>query len=173
MAVEPLLVKLNDFITGHPKRAFFGKPAREKEIASLEKAIGRRLPAAHRLFLSRHDGGFISLMGEKGQQGWNLGDARWNSNTFLGVKGIARSYRQLQKLAVNVFDWEGPWPYVPVLQTDGQETLVFGPPDRRGESPVLDAFHEVGPDEWDVAFKSFEALLRAYLKDEGDIDAVA
>jgi hypothetical protein len=170
---SPLLQKLKSFIATHPSRAFFGKPAAAAAIARLEAYLGRSLPPAHRQFLRHSDGGFISLMGEKGDEGWTKGDAAWNSNTFLSVVEIRKEFSQLRKLGLDVFGWEGAWPFVPFLRTANQETLVFGPAKRDGDSPVLDAFHEVGPDEWDVAFRSFDSLLRAYVKGEGEVEVIA
>ena len=41
------------------------------------------------------------------------------------------------------------------------------------ETASVDAFHEVGPEDWEVLFKSFEELLKAYLKGEGEMETVA
>lgn len=170
---NPFLDKLRKYVESHPKTAFFGKPATTESIAQLESVIGRALPQAHREFLLTFDGGFISIVGSKGDEDWDVPTARWNSNCFLKVKDIAKEYRQLKKIASTVFEWKDPWHFVPVMQTSGQELLAFAPANRKGESQIVDAFHEVGPEDWSPVFKSFDSLLKAYLSGEGEIETIA
>lgn len=58
-----------------------------------------------------------------------------------------------------------------MCSTEGGEWLLLDSGD--GERPVLDAHHEVGPEEWRPVYGSFEALLAAYLDGDGRIETVA
>src|SRR5690349_10744272 len=85
--VADVLDALDEVIGKLKGRAFFGKPAKEKAIAGLEKKLGRKLPGLHRAFLRRHDGGFINISRSEDEKFMG-----WNSNTFLSVKEIAKEF---------------------------------------------------------------------------------
>ncbi|HEY7115512.1 MAG TPA: SMI1/KNR4 family protein [Tepidisphaeraceae bacterium] len=171
--MNDLLQRLQEFVAAHPRRAFFDAAASADAVAGLEAAIGVRLPAAYRQFLLAFDGGFINTSGGTPEdQRWDLGTARWNSNHLLGIRGIQKEFAQWAKIGRDVFGVE-PWPYIPFCQTSGQELLVLGPEGADGEAPVLDAFHEAPPEEWEVLYPSFRAFLSAYLDGEGRVKTIA
>jgi hypothetical protein len=168
-----LIERLRRFIAAHPKRAFFDAPASPGAVDGLEAGIGVRLPGAYHQFLLAFDGGFINIAGSSPDDpDWDLGTARWNSNHLLGTAQIQKEHAQWARIGRDVFGVE-PWPFIPFCQTSGQELLVFGPVGADGEAPVLDAFHEVPPEEWGVLYPDFRAFLSAYLDGEGRVETIA
>lgn len=168
--MDKLFERLAAYIAAHPNTAFFNPPATPKEIAEVESAIGVQLVAEHKSFLGRFNGGFIDVS-DIGPDA--LPDAAWNSNNLLSTKQIAKEYLQWATIGADVFGYEGTWPYVPFCQTEGQELLVLGPSKPGGSAPVLDAFHEMPPDEWSSLYPSFTEFLNAYLDGEGKVKTIA
>lgn len=168
--MDKLLERLAAYIAAHPQTAFFNTPATSDEIAAVESALGVPLPNEYRAFLARHNGGFIDVS-EIGPEA--LPDAAWNSNTLLGTVQLMKEYRQWANIGADVFGFQGKWPYIPFCQTEGQELLVFGPSTAGRAAPVLDAFHEMPPDEWSERYPSFTAFLEAYLDGEGNVNTIA
>jgi hypothetical protein len=172
--MNELLQRLRDFIAAHPERAFFDAPATPADIATEEATIGVPLPESYRQFLLTFNGGFINISGlQRSEEDWDRGTARWNSNYIFGTKLLAKEYAQLEKLARDVFAVEGTWEFVPFCQTSGQEILVFGPRQANQDTPVLDAFHEMPPDDWSVLYPSFAHFLKAYIDGEGEASIIA
>jgi hypothetical protein len=128
--------------------------------------MGVQLPVGYKAFLGRYNGGFIDVS-EIGPDA--LGDAAWNSNNLLSTKQVVKEYRQWAKIGADVFGYRGTWPYIPFCQTEHQELLVLGPSRPGLSAPVLDAFHEMPPDEWSVLYSSFTEFLQAYLDGEGRV----
>lgn len=171
--MDELLVRLRQHIADQPNRCFFRPAATLAAIAEAEAAIGMLLPSDYKRFLASFDGGFISICGQPGDEFWDEAAARWNSNSFSGVEQLVAEFKDLQLIWKEDLHWEGPWPYIPFCNTNGQERLVFGTPSETGEWPVLDAFHEVGPEEWRELYPSFAALVFAYLAGDGRINTIA
>ena len=173
--MEKLLQQFRDFALANPSRAFFGKPATPKALATIEKAIGAPLPPAYRAFLSAFDGGFINVSGGNPKdKDWDLGDARWNGNHFLTTKEVLEEYKMWAKIGADVFGFEGCWPYIPFCRTEGQELLVLDTTGKKAANPpILDAFHEMPPEEWRVLSPGLEKFLRAYLSKNGAIETIA
>lgn len=154
--------------------AAFSDPQRpQAAIAEAEAAVGLPLPSEYKRFLATFDGGFISICGQPDDDHWDESAARWNSNSFSGVEQLVNEFKDLQLIWKKDLHWKGPWPYIPFCNTKGQERLVFGVPSDSGEWPVLDAFHEVGPQEWRPLYPSFAALFSAYLTGDGQINTIA
>lgn len=170
--MDELLARLRAFIAANPSRCVFHPGATESAIEAAESATGVPIPADYRAFLRCFDGGFISVCGERTDADWNEAGARWNSNSLYGTEQMVAEFTDQQLIWQSDLGWVGPWPYLPFCYTTGQEFLVFGPA-AGSTRPVLDAFHEVGPSEWGVLYPSFEALLRAYLDGEGNIETIA
>jgi hypothetical protein len=171
--MDELLARLRQYAADHPNRCFFRPAASAAAIAEAEAAIGLPLPNDYKQFLATFDGGFISICGEPGDEYWTESTARWNSNSLSGVEQLVAEFKDVQLIWKVDLNWEGPWPYIPFCNTNGQERLVFGAPEKSGESPVLDAFHEVGPEEWRQLYPCFAALLSAYLAGDGQMNTIA
>jgi hypothetical protein len=170
--MEQMLKRLGDFVDANPKRAYFNAPASAKDIAALEGAIGLPLPDDYKQFLSAFNGGFINVSGiEHGTKHWNAKTARWNSNHLLGTQEIKKEYKQWKTFGSEVFGMEGKWEFVPFCQTSEQELLMFGPR-AAGNWPVIDAYHEMPPEEWSKLYASFEKFLAAYLRGKGEVKTI-
>ncbi|MFO0800638.1 MAG: SMI1/KNR4 family protein [Gemmataceae bacterium] len=170
--MEALLAELRDYVAAHPQLCFFRPGATVVELDAAESTIGFSIPADYRLFLKSFNGGFISLVGRADEPDWDESTARWNSNTLFGAEELAAQYRDQRTIWEVDLKWPGRWPYLPFCHTSSQELLVFGP-NGGEERPVLDAFHEVGPDEWGLLYPNFEDLLRAYLSGNGDMQIIS
>jgi hypothetical protein len=171
--MDDLISRLRKYVADHPDRCFFRPGASAASITEAEAAIGFPLPGDYKKFLATFDGGFISISGQPVDEFWNEAAARWNSNAFSGLEQLVADYKELQQIWKVDLHWEGPWPYIPFFRTNGQEQLVFGAQSENGNWPVLDAFHEVGPEEWLELYPSFAALLASYLAGEGRMNTVA
>ena len=126
------------------------------------------IPPSYRQFLRRFNGGFINISASKpGDEYWDLGSARWNSNWLFGTADVLNEFTVLQD---RVDEESG---ILPFCQTSGQESLVFGPAENGDEPPVLDAFHEYPSSEWGELYPNFESLLRAYISKKGKIKTIA
>ncbi len=164
---------LQSFVERRPTLACFQPGASAAEIDAAEAALGVQIPAPYREFLLRFDGGFISLCGETSAPDWDYDSAAWNSNLLLGTKKLVEEYADQSAIWRLDRGWAGVWPYLPFCHTEGQEWLVFGPPDAADQRPVRDAFHEVGPEEWGVLYPGFQEFLLAYVQGEGRVSTVA
>jgi hypothetical protein len=171
--MDELVARLQQYVADHPNRCFFRPAASAAAIAAAEVALGLPLPSDYKHFLATFDGGFISICGEPGDEYWSESTARWNSNSLSGLEQLVAEHKDLQLIWKEDLNWEGPWPYIPFCNTNGQERLVFGARSESGEWPVLDAFHEVGPEEWRELYPSFAALLSAYLAGDGQMNTIA
>jgi hypothetical protein len=171
--MDQLLARLQQYVADHPNRCFFRPAASSAAIAAAEVAMGVPLPGDYKRFLATFDGGFISLCGQPGDEQWDEVSARWNSNSFSGIDQLVTEFEDLRLIWKEDLHWEGWWPYIPFCNTSGQEKLVFGSRSETGERPVLDAFHEVGPEEWRELYPSFAALLAAYLAGDGQMNTIA
>ncbi|RYF12916.1 MAG: SMI1/KNR4 family protein [Oxalobacteraceae bacterium] len=163
MDVSELLDKLDVLIERLPGRAIFELPASEDDVIAVEGVIGRALPEAYRAFLLRHDGGFVATNRVAREDEKALSAERWNANHLRGCDDLVREYKDAIILERDIKPDLTDWPYVPFCQTNGQETLVFGPPGPDGVHPVLDAFHEIGAAEWGVLANSFADFLALYI----------
>ena len=160
------------FIHRHPTLCCFQPPAAPSAIAEAEAAVGTPFPEPYRQFLSRFNGGFISLCGHTTAPDWAPESAEWNSNALFGTARLVREYTDQQQIWQLDRGWSGGWPYLPFCHTEGQELLVFGPPSAGRSRAVLDAWHEVGPDEWGVLYPGFEDFLSAYVRGEGRVETI-
>jgi hypothetical protein len=168
--MEKLLLKLDEGCRTNPGRYIFNAPASKKDITLLEKALGIKLPASYKKFLMCFNGGFICDQEVGGDEGMSVADAAWNSNFLHGLGDIKAAFTRK----------EGRWKqsgskacYIPFCSTGNQETLVFrNPLDEHGESPVIDAWHEAPPAEWEAVYKDFTELLRDYVNNEGEIKTI-
>lgn len=173
MELADTIRQLGALIARCPDRAFFDGPASEADIAGTEAAIGRALPDAYKQFLRAHNGGFIAQEAVTERDEATLDAEAWNANHLLGCDAIRHEYRDAFLIARDVEPDLGDWPFIPFCQTEGQETLVFGPPGPNGIAPVLDAFHEVGADEWGVLAPGFHVFLNRYVDTEGFPETIA
>ncbi|HEX6738246.1 MAG TPA: SMI1/KNR4 family protein [Vicinamibacteria bacterium] len=162
---------LQRYVEAHPAACGFGAGAAAAEIAAAESALGLPIPEPYRRFLARFDGGFISLCGSTTDADWDPGSAEWNSNALFGTERLVREYLDQQAIWQLDRGWQGRWPYLPFCHTEGQELLVFAPP-AAAERAVLDAWHEVGPQEWRVVYRGFDDFLAAYVSGEGRVETI-
>ncbi|MCL1132590.1 SMI1/KNR4 family protein [Shewanella sairae] len=167
-----LLSKLEHLIKANSNSAVFNEGASESELAELEEFLSLKLPFSYRQFLLKYNGGFICQYSNKAEPDWNEGSEAWNSHEFLGCIDIKEYYEENRKIQIKDCNWQGTWPYIPFFKTESQELLMFGPK-RSGEIPVLDAFHELAPSEWNVLTKNFEVLLEEYVSKGGKIETVS
>jgi hypothetical protein len=167
LAMGKTLDRLEAFVAAHPKRAFFEPAADENAIATVEQAIGLKLPPSYRAFLRRFNGGFINICAfGPDDEYWNVKTARWNSNWLFGTADLIKQYDRARTI--------GGWDrivYIPFCQTNGKESLVFVPRPDGSEPPVLDAFHEAS--EWAELYPDFPSMLLAYVEREGNIETIA
>jgi hypothetical protein len=160
--LDDLLGRLAEFITRHPGHAVFGPPATAAEVAAVESATGLILPRSYKRFLLHFNGGFISLHRSKADPSWDEASAAWNSNCLFGTDRLIAEYADQSLIWRADLGWPGAWPYLPFCHTAGQELLVFAATDpATGEGHVLDAWHEVWPQEWGVLYEGFQPLLAA------------
>ncbi len=170
---DVVFAKLDALIESYPKQAFFNRPATASAIRDTEKKLGITLPDSYKQFLRRHDGGFFSIAGSKGDADWDKPSAEWNSNCLFGLKRLAKEFKDLKTRWIVDIGWEGDWNYIPFCQTDGQENLIFdATANKANERAVLDAFHEVGPEEWAPVYPSFLHLLNDYVAKRGKIETI-
>ena len=170
--IGSVLAALERFVAQQQGRSFFHGAASSEEIRKVKAATGLDLPESYAEFLRRFNGGFISIAGETTDEDWDEQTAAWNSNLLLGTDQIIAKCRELEAMFEEI--WDGPWRFLPFCETEGQETLVFAPPDpKTKESPVLDAFHEYPPDLWEQAYPDFPTLLADYVARKGQIETIA
>jgi SMI1 / KNR4 family (SUKH-1) len=165
--IETLLKSLEQKIIEFPEMCFFNKGIATAKIVALEKKLGFRFPTSFTVFLSRYNGGFISLL-EAGSCKMDLESSAWNSNEILGLEEIEEAYNRM----AYKFEDEAEV-FVPFLHTENQEYLGFSwkKGQERMYSKVYDLWHEAFPNEWkeqDV-YDSFEELLDGYISDNGII----
>jgi len=160
------------FVHSQPTLCCFQPPAAPSEIAAAEAAAGIEFPEPYRQFLSRFNGGFISRCGRTTDADWEPRSAEWNSNALFGTERLVREYTDQRLIWQLDLGWPGAWPYLPFCHTDGQELLVFDADRGGGGRAVLDAWHEVGPDEWRVLYRGFEDFLAAYVQGQGRVQTV-
>ena len=140
----------------------------QSKIDELENEFDIKLPKSYKEFLLRFDGGYIS--DRPVQSDHDFESCEWNSNNFLSVYQIAEHYKRIYYKFADL-----PEKYIPFMHTAGGELLVFkNPLDKENESVVLDAWHEVFPNEWEEqqVYDSFSDLLAAYLENEGIISTI-
>jgi SMI1/KNR4 family protein SUKH-1 len=170
--MDDVLDRLQAIVAQRPTRCCFAPGASAAQIAEAEKAAGIEFPEPYQRFLSRFDGGFISLYGETSDPDWDPAGSEWNSNALFGTKRLVHEYLDQRLIWQVDLGWQGEWPYLPFCQTEGQEMLVFGPASSNGARPVLDAFHEVWPHEWGVVYTDFRAFLAAYVGGDGRVETI-
>jgi hypothetical protein len=168
-----LLSRLASLTAENPTRCFFNPPATTGDIARAETQLNLVLPNSYKQFLANFNGGFISLVGDFVGAPWDRESAAWNSNTFLGLAELVNAYQEMRDNWQLDLNWPGAWPYIPFCHTEGQEFLVFSQIDAKTpESAVLDAFHEIWPQEWKILYPDFPALLEDYIERKGKIRLV-
>jgi hypothetical protein len=165
--MEELLYRLELYIQSHPATAVFKPPASIADIEHVESVLGTSIPEQYRAFLLRHDGGFINIAGN----GEDLSGAEWNSHSLLGVLQIVREHTTWSRRGSEIFGIEEPWPFMPFCDTAYQEMLVLDT--RVQPATIVDAFHEVPPNDWGVLYPTFAAFLEAYLDGDGKLETVA
>jgi SMI1 / KNR4 family (SUKH-1) len=171
--VEDLLERLRQFIEQNSNRAFFNAPASAEQLGRVETSVGVALPPSWRRFLSKHDGGFISVCGNSSDPDWDIETAVWNSNVLLGTDQIIAEHAALRQ-AVHGKNSKKALPYLPFCRTESQEHLVLAAASAGNDEPaVLDAFHEEETDEWGELYPNFSSFLMAYLDGQGNIEQVA
>jgi hypothetical protein len=172
--MKQLLDQMEAWIQAHPERARFDPQYHPEEIELMEKAFDIRLPESYKAFLELFDGGFIfgpSLMSvaERG----DMETVRWNSFVLFGIRELMSHYEDLVDRDWKVYDFEGPFPYIPFASTPVNELLVFvNRPWGASESPVFDAFHEEPADAWGVVAPTFGDFLLQYLDSGGNPSSI-
>lgn len=168
--MQSLLNKLRAQINKHPKRAFFAPPASPEQIAELEQYIQLPLPKSHKLFLSMYNGGFFKNEMPDNADEIDIATEAWNSNQLLGTQEIADYFDRIR------YKFSGRYiRFIPFCHTQGQELLVFSSiGDVCDDSPVFDAWHEVGPDDWmnQKLYAGFTEFLEAYIEEFGDVRTI-
>lgn len=155
------------------KRNLFNKGLSAEEIAEYQKQLqekfGITLPPLVVEFYQQFNGGCFA------DTSWSEEDLDnpeerdcilWNSNTFIPLEDIL----SCEEFDIQDVKEDTGQTFFPIIHTNGQEVLVM----ENGKSPVLDAWHEaIGfPDAWGEVYVSFEDLLKAYIKTEGDIETI-
>lgn len=168
--MQSLLNKLGAQIDKHPRRAFFAPPASPEQIDGLQQYIQLPLPDSYRLFLRMHNGGFFSHERPDKADDIHMATEAWNSNQLLGVEEIADYFDRIR------YKFSGRYiRFIPFCHTQGQELLVFSTiGETSDDSPVFDAWHEVGPDDWmnQKLYDGFAEFLEAYIEKFGDIRTI-
>ncbi len=168
--MQTLLNRLREQSEKHPKQSFFEPPASAREIAELEQYIQLPLPESYRLFLRMHNGGFFTNEMLDDPDEIRLETQAWNSNQLLGTREIADYFDRISH------KFRGRYiRFIPFCHTHSQELLVFSSiGEASDDSPVFDAWHEVGPDDWlnQKLYEGFAGFLEAYIKNFGEIRTI-
>lgn len=155
------------------KRNLFNKGLSAEEIAEYQKQLqekfGITLPPLVVEFYQQFNGGCFAdtdWSEEELDNPEERGGILWNSNTFIPLEEIV----SCDKFNIQEIKEETGQTFFPIIHTNGQGLLVM----ENGKKPVFDAFHEMlyCPEEWGKVYASFEALLKAYIKTEGDIETI-
>lgn len=172
--MKQLLDQLEQFIQQHPERARFSPQQHPHEIELVEKAFDIQLPDSYKAFLKRFDGGFIcgpdlTSMVKEG----DIETVQWNSFVLFGIRELISKYEDLDSQSWKIWDFQGPYPYIPFASTPINELVVFvNRPWGASESPVFDAFHEDPANDWGILAPTFRDFLAQYLTAEGDPSAI-
>lgn len=155
------------------KRNFFNKGLSTEEIAEYQKQLqekfGITLPPLMVEFYQQFNGGCFAdadWSEEDLDNPKERGGILWNSNTFIPLEKIV----SCEEFDIQDIKEETGRIFFPIIHTNGQGVLVM----ENGKEPVFDAFHEMlyCPELWGEVYLSFEALLKAYIKTEGDIKTI-
>lgn len=154
-------------------RNFFNQGLNEGEIAFFQKEFqekfGITLPPLMVEFYQNFNGGFFadtSWSEEELTDPEKRLEIAHYSNVFLSLQEILScEYFDIQEVKE-----ETGRLFFPMMDTKGHEALVI----ENGKNPILDAFHEAieCPEDWGEVYPSFEKLLEAYLKTEGEIETI-
>lgn len=168
--LEMLLERLAQLIAEKPGCCHFNAGASVDQIAALENYIKRPLPDAYRIFLLFYNGGFMRPEPIKKSDTDALESAAWNANTLLGIEEIGAHYDRIEYKFMHA-----DMAFVPFCHTDNQELLVFAAQEEPyADSPVYDAWHEVGPYDWleQKLYDSFTDFLEDYIAKSGLIETI-
>ena len=166
--IEASLKNLKRFIAENADISVFYPGATDQQIFECEVEIEMDLPDEHKEFLRSFNGGFISIAKKKSDPDWDEGFSSWNSNTFLSIDEIKKTF-ELQRRAFKERKWEGPWPFVPLCRTYSQEFLVFSPSVDNGPRFVMNSVSMPNPSDWPVVFPSFVEMLDTYIESAGEL----
>lgn len=157
-------------------RNLFNKGATQEQIIKFETTLGLKLPKILHDFYSLNNGGCFadnSWSSEELLNPLKLGTVIWNSNYFLSLEEIIDAYHFVKFTSIDFQQQEKITNkrLIPIFHTSGQENLVWDATDENS-TKILDAFHEVNADEWEVLYKSFDDLFLSYLTENGDIETI-
>jgi len=173
-----IIEKLKEKSEKLKERSLFREKATKEQIKHLEVSLNIELPQIMKSFYSTFNGGCFTDNSWCKKDLLNLEEHEtiiWNSNYFLSIEEL-----------INTYNFDGPFTsidfqeqekatnkkLIPLIHTKGQENLVWDATNKT-ETKILDAFHEVNADEWNVLFSTFEDLLTAYIDTEGDIETIS
>jgi len=172
-----IIEKLKEKVQELGERNLFGEGATEEQIVTFENTLNLKLPPIMKAFYLANNGGCFaddSWSKEDLLNPEELGSIIWNSNYFLSLEEIIDAYNSGKYGSIDFQEQEkeSDKRLIPIIHTNGQENLVWDITEE-GSTKIIDAFHEIGADEWDVLYDSFEDLLNDYIIEEGDIETVA
>ena len=173
-------------LTGHPERGVFQPGATEAALRGLEGSLGQAIPEAVREWLLQFNGG--SFVDDRAQEEEAETELACTYCELLSAQEMESELFDL--IAINdastqVDRWEGrrpihaqirradgslaPWPYLPIVRTiEGREILVV---ELNDAGRVLDAFHELGPDQWRMVYPRYVDFIGAFLSEGGCVRA--
>jgi tetratricopeptide (TPR) repeat protein len=167
--MKKTLEKLEKYISAHPERCFFNKPANEEMIDRVAMLLGIVIPISYRMFLLQHNGGCIchpSLAHIAQRDGFRA--VEQECVFLLGLNDIFRAYQAIEDRFWR--EEEGDdivYPAVPMCTTPNGEMLVFAQTLQDGEAPIFDAFHEEPLEQWGMLAPTFTSFLEDYIAADG------
>jgi len=170
MEILSILDKLKLLINKGELNAQFNPPADSIMINHVERAFDITLPESYKTFLQRFNGGLI--IGHKLEKLASEGDidtVRWNSFNFFSLEELVSHYEDCRDKEWKVYDFKGPYPYIPFASTPINEFIVFvNVGYGQTESPVFDAFHEEPASFWGILAPTFTEYLGYYVDSQGE-----
>ncbi len=174
MDIHYVLDNLEDLIAKGTVKGLFNPPADPDMINHVERAFDITLPESYKSFLQRFNGGLIA--GPKLNKLVADGDietVKWNSFNFFSLWELISHYEDCRDKDWKIYDFKGPYPYIPFASTAINELIVFvnvgyGQP----ESPIFDAFHEEPANSWGVLASNFTEFLGQYIENKGEPETI-
>ncbi len=185
------IAKMGDLLTatlaGHPKRGVFHAGASEAELESLETSLGFSLPEPVRWMLRQVNGG--SFVDDRPQEEEDNSEESCTYCDLLSTDEIRTELFDLiatHESAAEVDRWEGnrpinprlrqldgsllPWPCLPIARTsEGREIVAV---ELSGAGHVIDAWHEVGPQQWRMVYGRYVDFIEDFMLQGGCIKAI-